>query len=105
MEKDTYVLCRVFHKNNIGPPNGNRYAPFNEKEWDDGNATFPGEYAGDDGVVGADPKAERKGNENAYVEWVSVYSPSLYLPLFPLLLSFWLMQIVDCQSWQYLQNI
>nr|AHJ79210.1 NAC domain protein NAC69 [Gossypium hirsutum] len=32
-----YVLCRVFHKNNIGPPNGNRYAPFIEAEWDDGS--------------------------------------------------------------------
>lgn len=35
MEKDAYVLCRVFHKNNIGPPNGQRYAPFIEEEWDD----------------------------------------------------------------------
>ncbi|RYQ92349.1 hypothetical protein Ahy_B09g098553 isoform C [Arachis hypogaea] len=42
MEKDAYVLCRVFHKNNIGPPNGQRYAPFVEEEWDDASALVPG---------------------------------------------------------------
>ncbi|XP_010552947.1 PREDICTED: NAC domain-containing protein 78-like isoform X3 [Tarenaya hassleriana] len=36
MQQDAYVLCRVFHKNNIGPPSGNRYAPFLEEEWDNG---------------------------------------------------------------------
>ena len=36
MEKDAFVLCRVFHKSNIGPPNGQRYAPFIEEDWDDG---------------------------------------------------------------------
>ncbi|KAL1187829.1 NAC domain containing protein 52 [Cardamine amara subsp. amara] len=41
--QDAYVLCRVFHKNNIGPPSGNRYAPFMEEEWaDDGRALIPG---------------------------------------------------------------
>ncbi|CAH8389477.1 unnamed protein product [Eruca vesicaria subsp. sativa] len=41
--QDAYVLCRVFHKNNIGPPSGNRYAPFLEEEWsDDGVAMIPG---------------------------------------------------------------
>ncbi|KAM1124783.1 hypothetical protein ACFX1Q_040113 [Malus domestica] len=33
--QDAFVLCRVFHKSNIGPPNGHRYAPFVEEEWDD----------------------------------------------------------------------
>lgn len=42
MEKDAYVLCRVFHKNNIGPPNGQRYAPFIEEEWDDASTLIPG---------------------------------------------------------------
>ncbi|XP_054795128.1 NAC domain containing protein 52-like isoform X3 [Prosopis cineraria] len=42
VEKDAYVLCRVFHKNNIGPPNGQRYAPFIEEEWDDSSALIPG---------------------------------------------------------------
>ncbi|CAN8269497.1 unnamed protein product [Cochlearia groenlandica] len=41
--QDAYVLCRVFHKNNIGPPSGNRYAPFMEEEWaDDKGAMIPG---------------------------------------------------------------
>ncbi|CAE5966772.1 unnamed protein product [Arabidopsis arenosa] len=41
--QDAYVLCRVFHKNNIGPPSGNRYAPFMEEEWaDDAGALIPG---------------------------------------------------------------
>ncbi|WZY74006.1 hypothetical protein YC2023_006246 [Brassica napus] len=41
--QDAYVLCRIFHKNNIGPPSGNRYAPFMEEEWsDDRVALIPG---------------------------------------------------------------
>ncbi|KAK2457411.1 NAC domain containing protein [Trifolium repens] len=40
--QDAYVLCRVFHKNNIGPPNGQRYAPFVEEEWEDGSGMVPG---------------------------------------------------------------
>ena len=43
LQQDAYVLCRVFHKNNIGPPSGNRYAPFLEEEWaDEGVALIPG---------------------------------------------------------------
>lgn len=61
--QDTYVLCRVFHKNNIGPPSGNRYAPFIEEEWDDGKVTFPGEDAGDDLIAGDDAYVERNGVE------------------------------------------
>ncbi|KAL8518077.1 hypothetical protein ACS0TY_009386 [Phlomoides rotata] len=33
--QDAFVLCRIFLKNGMGPPNGNRYAPFLEEEWDD----------------------------------------------------------------------
>ncbi|KAL5800369.1 hypothetical protein ACOSQ4_033253 [Xanthoceras sorbifolium] len=66
--QDTYVLCRVFHKNNIGPPSGNRYAPFIEEEWDNGMATFPGEDAGDDMVAGDDAYVERNGVEIMNVE-------------------------------------
>ncbi|KAM7268583.1 hypothetical protein ACFE04_010749 [Oxalis oulophora] len=43
MEKDAYVLCRVFHKSNIGPPSGHRYAPFIEEEWEtDQSSVVPG---------------------------------------------------------------
>ncbi|XP_021897911.1 LOW QUALITY PROTEIN: NAC domain-containing protein 78-like [Carica papaya] len=53
--QDAYVLCRVFHKNNIGPPSGNRYAPFIEEEWDDrAAAVIPGEDARDDPPAGDD---------------------------------------------------
>ncbi|KAM7265568.1 hypothetical protein ACFE04_003251 [Oxalis oulophora] len=52
MEKDAYVLCRIFHKNNIGPPSGNRYAPFVEEEWDDGPTTVvPGLDAMDEAMA------------------------------------------------------
>ncbi|KAK9911739.1 hypothetical protein M0R45_035631 [Rubus argutus] len=50
--QDAYVLCRVFHKSNIGPPNGHRYAPFVEEEWDDDKLTFvPGEQTRDEPVA------------------------------------------------------
>ncbi|OMO88837.1 No apical meristem (NAM) protein [Corchorus capsularis] len=67
----SYVLCRVFHKNNIGPPNGNRYAPFIEEEWDDGStALVPGLDAGDDVIAGNDAVAgiDVAAAENALIE-------------------------------------
>ncbi|CBI31390.3 unnamed protein product, partial [Vitis vinifera] len=33
--RDSYVVCRVFLKSEIGPPHKDRYAPFIEEEWDD----------------------------------------------------------------------
>ncbi|OWM70249.1 hypothetical protein CDL15_Pgr026099 [Punica granatum] len=33
--KDTYVMCRVFHKEKIGAPTKPMFAPFIEEEWDD----------------------------------------------------------------------
>lgn len=64
MEKDAYVLCRVFHKNNIGPPNSHRYAPFIEEEWDDGAPTlFMGEDAGNEVVAGHDACDEDTGHD------------------------------------------
>lgn len=29
------MLCRIFLKSGLGPPSGNRYAPFLEEEWDE----------------------------------------------------------------------
>ncbi|KAF5733713.1 NAC transcription factor NAM-A1 [Tripterygium wilfordii] len=59
-QMEGYVLCRVFHKSNIGPPNGNRYAPFVEEEWDDGQqALVPGLDAAVDGVAGDDAYVDR----------------------------------------------
>lgn len=35
VEKDTYVLCRIFEKSGSGPKNGEKYgAPFVEEEWE-----------------------------------------------------------------------
>ena len=43
------MLCRIFHKSNIGPPSGQRYAPFIEEEWeDDESAVVPGINNGDE---------------------------------------------------------
>ena len=53
------MLCRIFHKNNIGPPSGNRYAPFMEEEWaDDGVTLIPGVDVG----VRAEPLSLANGN-------------------------------------------
>ncbi|KAK7391525.1 hypothetical protein VNO78_19941 [Psophocarpus tetragonolobus] len=49
--QDAYVLCRVFHKNNIGPPNGQRYAPFIEEEWDDASGMVPGAELVDNAIA------------------------------------------------------
>ncbi|KAJ7974995.1 NAC domain containing protein [Quillaja saponaria] len=59
--QDAYVLCRVFHKNNIGPPNGQRYAPFVEEEWDDTSAMIPGALATDKVVAVQDPCPKGNG--------------------------------------------
>lgn len=64
MEKDAYVLCRVFHKKNIGPPNSHRYAPFIEEDWDDGTPTFLlGKEAGNELVAGHDTPAEEDDHD------------------------------------------
>jgi len=35
VEKDAYVLCRIFEKSGSGPKNGEKYgAPFVEEEWE-----------------------------------------------------------------------
>ncbi|KAL7594331.1 hypothetical protein Lser_V15G30879 [Lactuca serriola] len=36
--QDAFVLCRIFEKSGIGPPNGDWYGPFFEEEWDDEEA-------------------------------------------------------------------
>lgn len=44
------MLCRIFQKSGLGPPNGDRYAPFIEEEWDDDDAALfvPGGETEDD---------------------------------------------------------
>ncbi|XP_044462019.1 NAC domain containing protein 50-like [Mangifera indica] len=69
--QDSYVLCRIFLKNNIGPPSANRYAPFMEEEWDDGKAAMPGEDVRDDFVAVDYACDERNDVEPMHVEQVS----------------------------------
>lgn len=41
VEKDAFVLCRVFQKSGSGPKNGEQYgAPFVEEEWLDDELEF-----------------------------------------------------------------
>lgn len=58
------MLCRIFQKSGLGPPNGDRYAPFIEEEWDN-NASLvvPGEEAGDEMLNDDDDDAEVERNE------------------------------------------
>ena len=65
MEKDAFVLCRVFHKSNIEPPRGQRYAPFIEEDWDDGKLTVvPGMETVDEPVAGRGQDACIEGNNS-----------------------------------------
>lgn len=53
------MLCRIFQKSGLGPPNGDRYAPFVEEEWDeDAVVVVPGGDADDDVVNGDEPRVE-----------------------------------------------
>ncbi|XP_051130849.1 NAC domain containing protein 50-like isoform X2 [Andrographis paniculata] len=57
--QDAFVLCRIFQKSGLGPPNGDRYAPFVEEEWDeDASVVVPGGDAEDDGAVGVETRVE-----------------------------------------------
>lgn len=52
------MLCRIFQKSGLGPPNGDRYAPFIEEEWDeDAPLVIPGGDAEDD-MANADEARE-----------------------------------------------
>nr|XP_043610902.1 NAC domain containing protein 52-like [Erigeron canadensis] len=60
--QDSFVLCRIFQKSGLGPPNGDRYAPFLEEEWTDDTALMiPGGEADDDMTNGDETRAE--GND------------------------------------------
>ncbi|KAL3523518.1 hypothetical protein ACH5RR_016352 [Cinchona calisaya] len=57
--QDAFVLCRIFQKSGLGPPNGDRYAPFIEEEWDDDTAlVVPGGEAEDDMVNGYEARMD-----------------------------------------------
>ncbi|KAM3268503.1 hypothetical protein P3S67_031444 [Capsicum chacoense] len=56
--QDCFVLCRIFQKSALGPPTGDRYAPFIEEEWDDDSAVLPGGDMVDDVVNGVEARVE-----------------------------------------------
>ncbi|KAG6391501.1 hypothetical protein SASPL_149257 [Salvia splendens] len=57
--QDAYVLCRIFQKSGLGPPNGDRYAPFVEEEWDeDAVVVVPGGDTEDDVANGDEARVE-----------------------------------------------
>ncbi|XP_073122608.1 NAC domain containing protein 50-like [Henckelia pumila] len=57
--QDAFVLCRIFQKSGLGPPNGDRYAPFVEEEWDDdAMLVVPGGDADDDVPNGDEVRVE-----------------------------------------------
>ncbi|KAJ0764101.1 putative transcription factor NAM family [Helianthus annuus] len=61
--QDSFVLCRIFQKSGLGPPNGDRYAPFLEEEWNDDAALMvPGGEAEDDLTNGDETRPE--GNDS-----------------------------------------
>ncbi|PON98610.1 NAC domain containing protein [Trema orientale] len=66
--QDAFVLCRIFHKSNIGPPSGQRYAPFIEEEWDDDeSAVVPG-MENEDEVAAGHKTSSGKNNHGASAE-------------------------------------
>ncbi|KAK1421217.1 hypothetical protein QVD17_23394 [Tagetes erecta] len=62
--QDIFVLCRIFQKSGLGPPNGNRYAPFLEEEWEDDATLFlPGGEMEDDISPGDGDETRAQGND------------------------------------------
>ncbi|KAG8380569.1 hypothetical protein BUALT_Bualt06G0029200 [Buddleja alternifolia] len=59
VSQDAFVLCRIFQKSGLGPPNGDRYAPFVEEEWDeDIGLVVPGGDTEDDVANGDEARVE-----------------------------------------------
>lgn len=72
VQKDAYVLCRIFQKSGTGPKNGEQYgAPFLEEEWDEEDEVYgPGEEAtAHEVAVSGGPYAEaNEFSDGGYVE-------------------------------------
>ncbi|KAK4480380.1 hypothetical protein RD792_013452 [Penstemon davidsonii] len=73
-KKDAFVLCRIFQKSGLGPPNGNRYAPFVEEEWDDDiPVVVPSVEAEDDVANGDEIQAEYTDTDFNQVGYLTVF--------------------------------
>lgn len=80
--QNAFVLCRIFQKSGLGPPNGERYAPFVEEDWDDDSAlVVPKGLAEDDLVNGDDAPLEGDNSGDACKAPTSpIAEPLLALP-------------------------
>ncbi|KAM5550818.1 hypothetical protein ABKV19_027260 [Rosa sericea] len=76
IEKDAYVLCRIFQKSGTGPKNGEQYgAPFLEEEWDEEDEVYgPGEEAtANEVAVSGGPYSEANElSDGGYVEAIDL---------------------------------
>ena len=77
LEKDAFVLCRIFRKSGTGPKNGEQYgAPFVEEDWEDDEVT----------VAAVVPAEEVPVGDSSYVDVneLDQVDPKSYLLPFPL---------------------
>lgn len=76
VQKDAYVLCRIFQKSGTGPKNGEQYgAPFIEEEWDEEDEVYgPGEEAiANEVAVSGGPYTEANElSDGGYVEAIDL---------------------------------
>ncbi|KAK4766191.1 hypothetical protein SAY87_007833 [Trapa incisa] len=79
--KDPYVLCRVFHKSNMGPPIGHRHAPFVEEEWDDEGSVLPGDVVRDEVAAtdASEPEKELVCSKTAALHCTDLPTKTRYL--------------------------
>ncbi|KAM0023237.1 putative transcription factor NAM family [Helianthus debilis subsp. tardiflorus] len=84
---DTFVLCRIFQKSGLGPPNGDRYAPFLEEEWEDVATLFvPGGETEDDMTPG-DELTPAQGNDIVQVlSCIHIFCSYIYVYVVPYIL-------------------
>lgn len=60
VEKDAFVLCRIFQKSGSGPKNGEQYgAPFVEEEWENDELVM---------VPGGEARGEEAADDDAFLE-------------------------------------
>ena len=88
VEKDAFVLCRIFQKSGSGPKNGEQYgAPFIEEEWEEDELVMvPGKDAAVEVAVDADA-AYLNGNDIDQVSDQFQYTHNLFNKLYSLWLS------------------
>ncbi|XP_047337116.1 NAC domain containing protein 50-like [Impatiens glandulifera] len=73
--QDAFVVCRIFQKSGLGPPNGDRYAPFIEEEWDDEGLTLF--VPGGDEMGNGDHPVEEEQDENEANDETNEYEHSI----------------------------